>query len=132
MNRNDLPAPNMTCEVCGRKYRRCKKCAELHGHGIEAWREHCDSIECYQTLIFSQIDPAEATQEEYDRVVALELPEDRKPVDEIQAKLDEIGKQIKARATAYTTTTAKSNVTIASNKNTYNNGKKNYPQHKRH
>ena len=90
MNRADLPQPNKTCEVCGRKYRRCKKCIELRNRGVEAWREHCDSIECYQTLIFANSDPSKATLEEYNRVIALELPEGNKPIKEIQDKLDAI------------------------------------------
>ena len=90
MNRADLPQPNKTCEVCGRKYRRCKKCVELRNRGVEAWREHCDSIECYQTLILANSDPSKVTLEEYERVIALELPEGNKPVKEIQDKLDAI------------------------------------------
>ena len=91
MNRNDLPAPNATCEICGRQYRRCKKCIELRSRGIEAWREHCDSIECYQTLVFVQTEDKSAiTKEEYERVIAFELPEGRKPVKSVQDKLDQI------------------------------------------
>ena len=91
MNRNSLPEKNMICETCGRAYRRCKKCAELKHGGIEAWREHCDSIECYQTLVFSQTeDLSTVTMEEYNRVIAFELPEGRKPVEAVQEKLDKI------------------------------------------
>lgn len=98
MNRNDLPAPNAICEVCGRQYRRCKKCIELKSRGIEAWREHCDSIECYQTLILTQTeDLSNISKEEYERVISFELPEGRKPVKEIQKKLDNIGLSIKNR-----------------------------------
>lgn len=124
----------MTCEVCGRKYRRCKKCAELHGYGIEAWREHCDSIECYQILIFSQSDPSKVTQEEFDRVTVLELPEGGKPVKEIQDKLDEIEKAIKARTfVASNTSKPVTNTTSNNSANNYGSGKKNnYPQHKKH
>ena len=91
MNRNDLPKPNATCEVCGRMYRSCKTCAQLRSSGIEAWREHCDSIECYQTLVFcSTEDLSKVSKDEYEYVMSLELPEGRKPVENIQKKLDKI------------------------------------------
>ena len=95
MNRNDLPAPNKECEVCGRKYRRCKKCIEMKNRGVEAWREHCDSVECYMTLVFSQTsDISKLTMDDYNNIVSLELPEGRKPVEEIQKKLDRIKETI--------------------------------------
>lgn len=97
MNRNDLPAPNKECEVCGRKYRRCKRCIEMRSRGIEAWREHCDSAECYMTLVLSQTDASKVTREEYERVIGYELPEGRKPVKEIQDKLDKIKSAIEER-----------------------------------
>ena len=98
MNRENLPAPNMICEVCGRKYRRCNKCYELKNRGIEAWREHCDSIECYQTLLFVNSDDySKLTKEEYDRVIAFELPDGRDPVESIQNKLDEIKAVIESK-----------------------------------
>lgn len=101
MNRNDLPAPNKECEVCGRKYRRCKKCIELKNRGVEAWREHCDSIECYMTLVFSQTeDISNVSMEEYERIVALELPEGRKPIPEIQEKLDAIKAKLEGKTEA--------------------------------
>lgn len=99
INRNDLPPANMTCEVCGRKYRRCKTCAQMHSRGIEAWREHCDSIECYQTLVLSQMeDVSNLTREQFDRVMSFELPEGRKPVKEIADKLDVIEKKLNEKA----------------------------------
>ena len=95
MSRNDLPAPNKECEVCGRKYRRCKKCIEMKNRGVEAWREHCDSVECYMTLVFSQTsDISKLTMDDYNNIVSLELPEGRKPVEEIQKKLDRIKETI--------------------------------------
>lgn len=95
MNRADLPQPNATCEVCGRKYRRCKKCIELKQRGIETWREHCDSIECYQTLVFANTkDVSNLTLEDYNNVIALELPDGNRPVKEIQEKLNAIKKAI--------------------------------------
>lgn len=95
MNRNDLPAPNKECEVCGRKYRRCKKCIEMKNRGVEAWREHCDSVECYMTLVFSQTsDISKLTMDDYNNIISLELPEGRKPVEEIQSKLDRIKETI--------------------------------------
>lgn len=97
MNRNDLPAPNKECEVCGRSYRRCAKCAQMRSRGIEAWREHCDSYECYQTLIFTQEDLSKVTQDQYDRVIAFELPEGRKPIKSIQEKLDAIHAELQRR-----------------------------------
>ena len=97
MNRNDLPAPNKECEVCGRLYRRCVKCAKMRSRGIEAWREHCDSYECYQTLIFTQEDMSKITQDQYDRVIAFELPEGRKPIAPIQEKLDAIRAELQRR-----------------------------------
>lgn len=101
MNRNDLPAPNTTCKVCGRQYRRCKTCAQLRNRGIEAWREYCDSPECYQTYILSQMDDVSSiTMEDYERVMAYELPEGRKPVDEIAEKLEEVKKKLEERENA--------------------------------
>ena len=97
MNRNDLPAPNAICEVCGREYRRCKKCIEMKSRGIEAWREHCDSMECYQTLILTQMDPSVVTKEQYDRIMSFEYPEGRKPVADIKKKLKTIKENLDTR-----------------------------------
>lgn len=95
MNRNDLPAPNTTCEVCGRKYRICKTCAKMRTHGIDTWRTHCDSIECYQTLIFANTtDLSTLTVDDYNRIISYELPEGRKPIEEIQNKLDTIAESL--------------------------------------
>ena len=70
----------------------------MRNRGIETWREHCDSIECYQTLVLSQTeDISKITQEEYDRVIAYELPEGRKPIKEIQDKLDNIKAQLEKK-----------------------------------
>ena len=97
MNRNDLPAPNAECEVCGRKYRKCKKCLQMKTMGIETWRDHCDSYECYQVYILATTtDYNKITKEEYDRIVNLELPEERKPVHDIQEKLDRIKEHLDA------------------------------------
>lgn len=91
MNRADLPAPNATCEVCGRKYRKCQKCIEMRSRGIETWRQHCDSIECYQTLVLVNVkDISTIMRDEYERVVSFELPDGRKPIPEIQKKLNSI------------------------------------------
>lgn len=94
MNRDDLPTPNATCEVCGRKYRRCKKCIELRNRGMETWRLHCDSMECYQILtLVNTEDISTIDKETFDRVASFELPEDRKPIQTVQDKLDAIAKQ---------------------------------------
>ena len=136
----------MTCEVCGRKYRQCKTCAQLHARGIEAWREHCDSIECYQTLILSQTeDVSKITKEDFDRVMSFELPEGRKPVKEIADKLDAIEKKlnekvIKEKAEAeHSVAAEKQTVFMKPNPNTSNtsgnkswkgnNTKSNYKQY---
>ena len=50
MNRNDLPAPNANCEVCGTPYHRCSKCIKLRDKGIDTWKLHCDTSRCYQVL----------------------------------------------------------------------------------
>lgn len=100
MNRKDLPAPNHTCEVCGHKYYRCKKCIEMKYRGIETWRVHCDSIECYQILTFvneakeAKVDDSLKT--EYERIRALELPDGRKPVGTIAEELRAIKKRIQS------------------------------------
>lgn len=95
MNRNDLPQANNTCETCGHKYRRCNKCSQMRNRGIEAWRARCDCIECYQTLIFSQTDDLSTiTREQYNTIISYELPEGRKPIKEIQDKLDAIDKYL--------------------------------------
>ena len=107
MNRKDLPPANMTCEVCGRKYRRCKTCAQMHSRGIETWREHCDSVECYMTLVLSQTEPSKVTLEEYNNVINLELPEGRKPVEDIQSKLDAIKTDIDNREKTIVKTSTK-------------------------
>ena len=90
MNRNDLPEANATCETCGHKYRICKHCASMRARGIDAWRAHCDCAECYQILVLTSMDYKEITREMFDRVIALELPEDRVPTREVQKKLDGI------------------------------------------
>lgn len=40
----------LTCYVCGKKYKACPKCDELKGHGIRGWRLNCDTPECYQVF----------------------------------------------------------------------------------
>lgn len=90
MNRKDLPEANATCETCGHRYRICKTCAQMRLRGIDAWRTHCDCAECYQIYILSNMGYKEITREMYDRVMQLELPEDREPTREVQKKLDGI------------------------------------------
>lgn len=90
MNRKDLPEANATCETCGHRYRVCKTCAQMRSRGIDAWRTHCDCAECYEVYIFSNMDPDAVTKEQYEHVMALELPEDRKPTGDVQKKLDVI------------------------------------------
>lgn len=90
MNRKDLPEANATCEICGGKYRICKKCSNLKARGIEAWRQHCDSYECamYYYLLIDDID--NITQEVFDNVMKVELPEGRQLTKENQIKMDGI------------------------------------------
>ena len=53
MNRENAPKPNAECVICGNKYYRCARCIELKNRGIEAWKLHCDTMECFavHTLI---------------------------------------------------------------------------------
>lgn len=98
MNRNDLPAPNATCEVCGRRYRICKTCSQMRNRGIDSWRLHCDSMECYQILILANTeDISTIDKETFDRATSYELPENRKPIKEIQDKLDIIAKKFEPK-----------------------------------
>lgn len=90
MNRKDLPEANATCETCGHRYRVCKTCAQMRSRGIDAWRMHCDSAECYQIYILTNMPYDDITREAYDRVMQLDLPEDREPTREVQKKLDSI------------------------------------------
>lgn len=90
MNRNDLPASNAVCEVCGKPYRRCNKCIELRNRGIDMWRYHCDCAECYQIYSLVQRDPSTITLEDYEYIKSIELPEDRKPIKEVKDKIDGI------------------------------------------
>ena len=90
MNRNDLPQANMTCEVCGHKYRRCKTCAQMRSRGIETWREHCDSPECYQIWILANDETIKLTKEEFDRIKNIELPEEREITKETKEKIDAV------------------------------------------
>ena len=95
LNRGDLPKPNATCQVCGRQYRICNTCSKMKRAGIESWRTKCDSVECYQTLIFTEQPISECTIEQLEYVKSMELPEDRKPIKEIQDKLDAIEAELK-------------------------------------
>ena len=93
MNRNDLPTPNAICEVCGKPYRRCNKCIELRSRGIETWRIHCDSMECYQAYIILNKDQDEITKEEFEYLSTMKLPDGRKYTKENKAKVDELKKK---------------------------------------
>ena len=98
MNRNDLPASNANCEVCGKPYRRCNKCIELRNRGIDMWRYHCDCAECYQIYSLVQRDPSTITLEEYEYMKSIKLPEDRKPVLEVKGKMDTIRERFENRS----------------------------------
>ena len=90
MNRNDLPEPNATCEVCGHKYRICQKCAQMRLRGIEAWRQHCDSYECAMYYYLVNKDQKDITEDEFNNVMGIELPDNRQLTKEMQNKLDGI------------------------------------------
>ena len=90
MNRKDLPEANATCETCGHRYRVCKTCAQMRARGIDAWRVHCDCVECYHIYILTTTDQDKITREQFDYVMSLELPEGREPTREVQKKLDGI------------------------------------------
>ena len=90
MNRNDLPEANATCEVCGHRYRVCNKCIRMKYRGIEAWRQHCDSPECYLTYILINQDPKDTTREQLETVLSLELSDGREFTKDVQKKLDGI------------------------------------------
>lgn len=90
MNRNDLPEPNATCEVCGHKYRICQKCAQMRLRGIEAWRQHCDSYECAMYYYLVSKDHKDITEDEFNNVMGIELPDGRQLTKEMQNKLDGI------------------------------------------
>ena len=90
MNRNDLPKPNTTCEICGHQYRICSKCAQMRSRGLETWRQHCDSYECAMYYYLLKKDYSEITKEEFDNVINTQLPDDREPTKDIQIRLDRI------------------------------------------
>lgn len=95
INRKDIPEPNTTCEICGRRYRLCVKCAQMRTRGIEAWRQHCDSEECYLTYILvNMMGLDEITKEQYERAVSAELPDGRDYVPDVQAKMDKIAEHL--------------------------------------
>lgn len=90
MNRKDLPEANATCEICGHRYRICNKCLQMRSRGIEAWRQHCDSPECYLVYIAINEDPDKITKEQYEVALHTELPEERQFTKDVQRKLDAI------------------------------------------
>lgn len=42
---------NRNCVVCGRGYRVCKTCEDMHNSGLKQWRMSCDKVECYLVLL---------------------------------------------------------------------------------
>lgn len=102
INRKDLPESNATCETCGHKYRICQKCLKLRSNGIEAWRQHCDCIECYQIYIFLNQDPQSITEEEYERALEIELPEGHEFTEATKEKFDNIKKMFQQNKTQST------------------------------
>lgn len=121
MNRNDLPEPNATCEVCGQPYRRCNKCIELRNRGIETWRIHCDCMECYQAFILLSKD--DITKEEYEQLAAIKLPENRKYTKENKTKVDELKKKFTVKETY---TNNKGNNKYSNNNSNKKNDRYNY------
>lgn len=99
MNRNDLPGPNATCETCGQPYRRCAKCIELRSRGIDTWRVHCDSPECYQAYIVLHNDINDISKEEYEQLASIKLPEGRKYTKDNKSKIEELKKKYTTKET---------------------------------
>ena len=92
INRKDLPEANTTCKTCGRKYRLCKRCLKLRSMGLESWREYCDCVECYQVYTVLSKDIKDITKEEFDYIMAIELPEGQEYTEEIKNKFSEVKK----------------------------------------
>ena len=102
INRKDLPQPNTTCQICGHKYYMCNKCLKLKRMGIEAWRQHCDCIECYQLYTLLNRDLSEITEEEYRLASGIILPDGHEIVGEMKDKMEFLkekydGKNVKSQ-----------------------------------
>ena len=70
----------------------------MRNRGIETWRIHCDSAECYMIyLLVNTDDISKITEEEYERAISEELPENRDPLPEVKKKLEEIKNDIESR-----------------------------------
>lgn len=97
MNRKDLPEANATCEICGHRYRICNKCMQLRYRGIEAWRQHCDSPECYFAYILINTNYDDITREQFEHVINTELPDGREYTRDVQKKIDGIEQYLKEK-----------------------------------
>ena len=48
MKQQDLPKANANCAICGKPYYRCERCIKLGMQGLQHWKLHCDTPNCYQ------------------------------------------------------------------------------------
>ena len=74
MRKKDLKA-NHVCAVCGNKYYSCDYCSR-----IASWRRLCDTIECYQVLMASQLPAKEIRLDKTDKELEDIM---KKPVEEV-------------------------------------------------
>ena len=97
MNRDDLPSPNAVCEICGREYRKCRRCIELKSHGIKAWKLYCDTLECY--IIWSAINQPidNITEKGFKEKCNIELPDGRTLTPDTKSKINSFIKNLRAK-----------------------------------
>ena len=65
--------------------------------GLESWREYCDCIECYQVYSVLSKDFKDVTKEEFDYIMAIELPEGQEYTEETKNKLTELKKYFETK-----------------------------------
>lgn len=94
MNRENAPKPNAECVICGRKYYRCARCIELKNRGIEAWKLHCDSMECFQVhTIIENAKKGNFDTEMLNELNSIELIDDREYKDDVLAEIEKLNKE---------------------------------------
>lgn len=91
MNRENAPKPNAECVICGRKYYRCARCIELRNRGIEAWKLHCDSMECFVVhTILENANKGNFNQDMLDELNTIKLSDDREFKEDVYKKIQSL------------------------------------------